>query len=266
MPDFKAIAQAFRAAGDLLGQYADPNASQIARLKADADRYETQKLTKLQMREINQFQSAICLQLQDQAFAGRLLPGCDVDGTIKEITRVFGSINRALYASPPPEPELDISDFAEAQDVKHLSVKCEGDRARLGPIVKKAIALMKRFSKAIARDDLKGAYEMTGAVLQQRMSLQDFVKAHVQSYKKYGGPPVKFQIDLFAYVLADEAARLKSPDRGWPKGTPKDTRRCRVLGDWLLDLKTGSMSCRASYWITEEEKKFRIVDFNFYFD
>ena len=98
------------------------------------------------------------------------------------------------------------------------------------------------------------------------MSFEEFVNEHRDAEQKYGGPALEFQMERFAYVFTDEPARQTSTAKeGWPKGTAKQNRRCRVIGFWIRDRGRQSGS-RGAVWISEENGKYRVAGFEFYDD
>src|SRR5687767_15244178 len=98
---------------------------------------------------------------------------------------------------------------------------------------------------------------MTDGGLREMMSFKQFVKIHQDAQRQFGGPALEFQIERFAFVLADQSARQQSKTsrEGWAKGTAKDSRRCRLIGFWVRDREAQSGG-RGSLWISEENGQY----------
>jgi hypothetical protein len=168
---------------------------------------------------------------------------------------------------PDPFPETDITPFAGSQHVKHKAVYVRGDPAATRPIVERAIEFAREYSQTLGSGNLKVAYALTDTGLQKAMSFKQFENENQDASRQFGGPALEFQIERFAFILADNTARQKSntSKEGWHKDTPKENRRCRVIGFWVRNRATQS-GCRGSLWLSEEDGRYRLANFDFYGD
>jgi len=205
------------------------------------------------------------IQTREQIYGGRRLPGPHEteEKTTAEFGRVFGMVGEALYPSEPEWPRLDVTGFAGSEFLKTKDTAYQGAPDGVRSIVEHSIAIVRGHTEAVGRGDFLTAYEDTGADLRAWMSFKRFQTAHSDASSRYGGPPMEFQMDGFAFVLADGQARRKSTrDEGWPKTTPKETRRAKLTGFWIRD--TQRHGCHGSFWITEESDAYRIAKFDFW--
>jgi hypothetical protein len=166
---------------------------------------------------------------------------------------------------PDPFPETDISHLPASQHVQHKGVYVRGDPAALPAIVQRSIEFALRYSQILGSGDLQAAYALTDSGLQSAMTFEQFEQEHQDAQREFGGPALEFQIERFAFVLTDSAARNKSntSHEGWHKGTAKENRRCRLIGFWVRNRQNNS-GCRGSMWLSEQDGDNRLANFDFY--
>jgi hypothetical protein len=159
---------------------------------------------------------------------------------------------------------MDISEFVGAKNIETKTTEYAGDPMGVRPVVERSLELVKNYSEAIGRGDFESAYRLTGAGLQNWMTFKQFVSAHEKAEREFGGPALQFDVDSFQFVWADDAARRKSTAaEGWPKTTLKEVRRSKLIGFWIRD-KADQTGCWGAFWITEEDKEYRIAKFEFF--
>jgi hypothetical protein len=246
--------------------YFDASAyTRIAPLENFIHRFQEERLTNSMVSDLVRLKDEIYIQTREQIWGGRRLPGPQEteEKTTAEFERVFGMLGEALYPSEPEWPRLDVGGFAGSAFLKTKEAAYQGNPEGVRAVVEHGIAIVRRHTEAVGRGDFKAAYEDTGADLKAWMNLKRFETAHREASSRYGGPPMEFQIDGFQFVLADGQARKKSKgDEGWPKTTPKETRRAKLWGFWIRD--TQNHGCYGSFWITEESDAYRIAKFDFW--
>ncbi len=191
----------------------------------------------------------------------------DQPQTERELQKRTGAVFDAIYPVEPQPPDVDLSGFSGSDQVQHKQVFCRGNPAGAREVIERSIALIQRYSHTLGRGDFSAAYAMTDAGLRAAINTAEFVKVHQEAERKYHGPALQYLLERFAYVLTDESARQDSNTKkeGWPKGTAKENRRCRVIGFWIRDLATQA-GCRGSIWISEEAGEYRVAKFDFYTD
>jgi hypothetical protein len=261
--DPSAICQGLQGYVSFLNAFGDSN-SNILRLREFIRRLEEEKISKALLEELINFRDGIHGQVTMQILANRCLPGKDKDQTEQEYYRVLNVLGAAIHPQKPQPPEMNIGKFAGVKHVKRKRTAYAGDPDGVGPIVEHSVDLIQRYSEAVGRGDFEAAYRLTGAGLRDWMTFKRFVSTHEKAAREYGGAALEFQIDEFLFVLADAAARKKSTaDEGWPKATPKDVRRSRLVGFWIRkkSLQTG---CWGAFWITEENNDYRVAKFDFF--
>jgi hypothetical protein len=184
------------------------------------------------------------------------------ESLVQEHERIWAAFLKSLY--PPEWSEMGISQFAGSEHVKEKLVSYKGDSNGVRPVVERSIALLRRYAQLIGGGEFEAAYKLTDSGLRAWMSLKKFVSAHERAAQEYGGPALDYQINLFAFVYADEAARKKSgPREGWPKLTAKENRRGKVLGFWVRD-RAAKTGCGGTLWIAEENGEYLIAQFDFW--
>jgi hypothetical protein len=161
--------------------------------------------------------------------------------------------------------KIDITGFRGAEHVQRTEVSCYGDPAEFRPIVERTIAFVRNYAETLGSGDLSAAYALTGASLRERMDFDKFVRIHQKAEREFHGPALEYLIEMFVYVLADDAARNDPSDHGWHKNIPRPLRRARIIGFWIRD-RSDSSGCRGRLWITEEDGEYRLADFDFYGD
>ncbi len=263
--DPKAICNGLEEYITFFAKFGDDNAD-IPRFREFISRFEKEKITKGLLEELVNFRDGIHrrVSLQIQGSGTRCLPGKDKDQTNVEYYRVLNVLGAALNPPKPQPAKMDISGFAGAKNVETKTTEYAGDPNGVRPVVERSLELVKNYSEAVGRGDFEAAYRLTGAGLQEWMTFKKFVGAHEKAAKEYGGPALEFHVDGFRFVLADDAARNKSnADEGWPKTTPKEVRRSRLVGFWIRD-KAAETGCWGSFYITEEDKEYRVAKFEFF--
>ena len=161
--------------------------------------------------------------------------------------------------------EMDIHSFAGSDGVKEKRVQYEGKPEGVREVVERTIDVIQRYSRRMGAGDLAGAYALTDSGLQAAMPFKKFTRQHENAAQTYSGPVLDFQINLFAYVYSDDAARKKSKTsvEGWFKGTVQEARRGRVIGFWFCD-RVARTGCEGALWIAEENNEYRIANFDFW--
>lgn len=263
--DPKAICSGLEEYIYFLTKFGDENAD-IPRFREFIRRFEKEKITKALLEELVNFRDAVHnrISLQIRGSGTRCLPGKDSTQTVGEYYRILNVLGAALNPPKPKPAKMDISEFAGAKNVETKTTEYAGDPNGVRPIVERSLELVKNYSEAIGRGDFERAYALTGFGLRDWMTFKKFVGAHERAANEYGGPALEFHIDGFLSVLADDAACKKSTaDEGWPKTTPKEVRRSRLVGFWIRD-KAGQTGCWGSFYITEENKEYRVAKFEFF--
>jgi hypothetical protein len=245
--------------------FGNSDCTRIALLERLIQRFQEERLTNEMVAELVRFKDETYIQTREQIWGGRCLPGPHEtkEKTEAEFSRVFAMLTDALYPPEPEWPRLDVSGFAGSDYVKTRDTAYRGDPAAVRSVFERSVAMVCRHTEAVSRGDFQSAYDDAGADLKAWMSLKKFETTHKEASSRYGGSPMEFQIDGFAFVLADEQARKKSTkDEGWPKTTPKETRRAKLTGFWIRDGERHG--CHGSFWITEESGEYRIAKFDFW--
>ena len=239
--------------------------TRIAPLEKLIRRFQEERLTKEMVSDLIRLKDEIYIQTREQIWGGRRLPGPHEteEKTTAEFDRVFGIVGEALYPSEPEWPRLDLSGVLGSEFLKTKDTAYQGAPQGVRSIAEHSLAIVRRHTEAVGRGDFQTAYETTGVDLRAWMSLKRFETVHRDASGKYGGPPIEFRIDGFGFVLADDQARKKSKgDEGWPKTTPKETRRAILSGFWIRDAQ--NHGCYGSFWITEESDEYRVAKFDFW--
>ena len=245
--------------------FGDSNFTRIAPLERMIGRFQQERLSKEMLMELTQFKDETYLQTREQIWGGRRLPGPyeTKEKTEAEFYRIFALLGGALNPSEPESPRMNVSTFVGSEFVKEKEASYEGAPDRVRPIVEGSINVVRRHCEALSREDYAAAYNDTGIDLRAWMNPKKFETAHKDASREYGGPPMEFHIEAIEFVLADENARKRSTQaQGWPKTTPRETRRAKLNGFWIRD--SHRHGCWGSFWITEEGGVYRIARFNFW--
>jgi len=126
-------------------------------------------------------------------------------------------------------------------------------------IATKSLDVIRKFSKAVFKQDLETGYKLCANELRTIMSVEQFATFLKSADSKYGGPAVDLIVENITWIYADVDARKKSNSDGdWPKETPKQNKRSLVGGFWLTDKKRKS-GRSVFFWITEEAEGYRIA-------
>jgi hypothetical protein len=222
-------------------------------------------LNKALLEELEHVKGELYTQAREQISYGRRLIGpYETEAkSLAELDRVIILLRDALDPPEPPLPTMDVSAFAGSEYVEAKDTAYIGDPESVRSIFEQSVAIVRRHTEAIGRGDYAAAYEDLASDTRSWMSLKRFLTAHEEASKRYFGPPLSFQIGGFAPILADEAARKKSKlEQGWPKTSPKESRRAKLNGFWFRDQQ--NHGCYGTFWITEEAGKYRIAKFNFW--
>jgi hypothetical protein len=266
-PDPDALVRAVDQLIRFLSAFGDNEPSYIPSLGELVSQIKQRGPAKELLGKLEQLKDEIHLDVRGRIFEGRSPPEIDQDHTMRELEQATGAISLVLHPLVDQFLETDISDYAGSQHLKHKGAYVNGDPADLRTIVERAIEFTCRYSQTLGSGDLKAAHAMIDSGLRRTMSFGEFVKVHKDADRKFGGPALEFQIERFAFILTDSTARQKSKSsqHGWQKETPKEERRCRLIGFWLRDCAKGSGS-RGSLWLSEENGEYRLANFDFYSD
>ena len=262
--DPKAICTGLEEYINFFTRFGDENAD-IPRFREFISRFEEEKITKGLLEELVNFRDAVHnrISLQIRGSGTRCLPGKDSNQTVGEYYRVLNVLGAALNPPKPKPAKMDISEFAGAKNVETKASEYAGDPNGVRPIVERSLELVNNYSEAIGRGDFERAYALTGGGLRDWMTFKKFVNAHEKAAKEYDGPALEFHVDGFLFVLADDAARKSAAIGDWPKTTLKEVRRSKLIGFWIRD-KAARTGCWGSFYITEEDKEYRVAKFEFF--
>jgi hypothetical protein len=139
-----------------------------------------------------------------------------------------------------------------------------GDAKNAKKIATQSLAVVKKFSKAVFKQDIETAYALCANELRTWMSVQRFVTELKKADARFGGSAVDLTIERITWIYADDAARQRSNSDGqWPKDTPKSNKRALVEAFWFTDRKE-EQGRSAFFWVTEEAEGYRIAKFDQY--
>ena len=262
--DPKAICHGLKEYISFFSEFGDDNAD-IPRFGEFISRFEKEKITKGLLEDLVNFRDAVHnrISLQIRGSGTRCLPGKDSNQTVSEYYRVLNVLGTALNPPKPKPAKMDISGFAGAKNVETKTTEYEGDPNGVRLVVERSLELVKNYSEAVGRGDFEAAHRLTGAGLQEWMTFKKFLGAHEKAATEYGGPALEFHVDSFLIVLADDTARKSAAVGDWPKTTLKEVRRSKLIGFWIRD-KAAQTGCWGSFYITEENKEYRVAKFEFF--
>jgi hypothetical protein len=261
--DPKAIATALEGYVSFLSEFGDGE-NDILKFREFIRRFEQEKFTKQLFQEMVSFRDGVHSKIRMRFLEHCCLPNKNDEQTQKEYYRVLNILGAAINPPEPKSTMMDISEFAGAKNVETKTTEYAGDSNGVRQVVERSLELVKNYSEAIGRGDFEAAYRLTGAGLQDWMTLKRFIGAHEKAAREFDGPALQFNVEAFQFVLADDTARKKSTaEEGWPKKTTKEARRSRLLGFWIRD-KAANTGCGGAFWITEENNDYRIAKFEFF--
>jgi hypothetical protein len=176
----------------------------------------------------------------------------------QEFDRCCRAMSDALF--PEEYPETEIVGLAGNKECTSVI----GDPKDAKTIAKRSLDIVRRFSKAVFRQDIESAYKLCANELRTVMSVKQFVTEVNRSDSRFGGPAVDLIVERITWIYADTASRKKSNSSGdWPKGTPKPNKRALVVTFWFTDKKT-KQGRWVFFWVTEESEGYRIAKFKQY--
>jgi hypothetical protein len=261
-PDSSSVTRILREAAEFTRRVGAE--SEAAELEKFCTRFQTEKATlKLLLGPVDKAMTQALRKIRAALFDERRQPKPGTESLTEEYARIWGDFARLILSSQ--KPEMNISKFAMSEHVREKVVSYEGEASGVRPVVEQTIALVRRYSQLLGAGDFKAAYQLTDTGLRRSMDFNKFVREHERAAQHYHGPALEFRINQFAYVYADDAARNKSntAEEGWPKLTPKENRRGRVLGFWIRD-RAANTGCGGALWIAEESGEYRIAKFDFW--
>jgi hypothetical protein len=234
-------------------------------LEKFCNRFQTEQATlKLLLGPVDKGMTQALRKIRATLFDERRQPKPGTESLGNEYARIWGDFAKLILASQQM-PEMDISKFAGTEHVKEKLVSYQGEVSGVRPVVEQTIALVRRYSQLVGAGNFKAAYQLTDIGLRDSMDFHKFIREHERAAQHYHGPALEFRMNQFAYVYADDAARKKSntAEEGWPKLTPKENRRGRVLGFWIRD-RAANTGCGGALWMAEENGEYRIAKFDFW--
>jgi len=176
----------------------------------------------------------------------------------QELDRSFRALQNAIY--PPAYPETDIVGLAGNKEMTTVI----GETADAKKIAERSMDVVRRFSKAVFKQDIETAYGLCANELRTWMSVERFVSELNNADKRFGGSAVDLRIERITWIYGDAASRKRSNrDGDWPKDTVKPNKRALVGAFWIADKKR-QHGRSAFFWVTEEAEGYRIAKFNQY--
>jgi len=182
-------------------------------------------------------------------------------GMKKHDARLYGTYNVLFdLIFPPKHADLEQTEIAGLAGNKE-STSVLGDPKAARSIAKHALDVVRRFSKAVFKQDIESAYELCANELRCGMSVDQFVASLKRADSRFCGPAVDLVVEHIPWIYADAASRKRSnADGDWPKETPKPNKRALVGAFWLAD-KTKRRGRSVFFWVTEEAEGYRIAKF-----
>lgn len=174
----------------------------------------------------------------------------------------FDKASRALSDAifPPAYPETEVVGLAGNKETTTVI----GDTKTAKEIARQSLDVISRFSMAVFKKDVELAYKLCANEFRASMSIKQFVEGLSKADAKFGGSAIDLIVEQITWIYADDASRKKSNSSGdWPKETPKPNKRVLVATFWLTDKKQKSGRW-VFFWVTEEDKGYRIAKFKQY--
>ncbi len=171
----------------------------------------------------------------------------------QEFDRCCRAISDAFF--PLEYPETEVVGLGDNKETTAVI----GDPKDVKTIAKASLDVVRRFSKAVFKQDIESAYKLCANELRSVMSVEQFVAGLKRSDSRFGGPAVGLVVERITWIYADAASRKKSNASGdWPKDTPKPNKRALVGTFWFVDTKQ-KRGRSVFFWVTEESEGYRIA-------
>jgi hypothetical protein len=112
----------------------------------------------------------------------------------QEFDRCCRAISDAFF--PPEFPETEVFGLTENKE----STTVIGDTKDAKAIAKASLDVVRRFSKAVFKEDIESAYKLCANELRTIMRVEQFVAGLKRSDSRFGGPAVDLAVERITWI------------------------------------------------------------------